>query len=132
MSTGRAIAAAAKAASRNKAVRGMAAAAGAAAAKNAVPAAQQRYGAWRDRRVYRDRAIKLARQMGGRYSEDTIIRGEPHFVVWKDGAPVQAFPDVEDLATRPELAGFDPRLARDPAPLQEKTRRRLPGSGPRP
>ncbi len=129
MSTGRAIAAAAKAASRNKAVRGIAAAAGAAAAKNAVPAAQQRYGVWRDRRVYRDRAIKLARQMGGRYSEDTIIAGEPHFVVWKDGVPVQAFPDVEDLASRPELTSFDAQLAKDPAPLQERTRRRLPGRG---
>ena len=107
-------------------MRGIAAAAGAAAAKNAVPAAQQRYGVWRDRRVYRDRAIKLARQMGGRYSEDTIIGGEPHFVVWKDGVPVQAFPHVEDLASRPELTSFDAQLAKDPAPLQERTRRRLP------
>jgi hypothetical protein len=124
MSTGRAIAAAARAAARNKAVRGIAVSAGAAAAKHAVPAAQQRYGHWRDRRVHRDRAVKLARQMGGRYSEDTIIGGEPHFVVWKDGKPVQAFPHVEDLQSRPELAGFEAALATAPPPPGE-TRKRL-------
>jgi hypothetical protein len=84
MSAGRAIAAAARAAARNKAVRGTA---GAAAARHVGPLAQARYGSWRDRRVHRDRAIKLARQMGGRYSQDTIVDGEPHFVVWKHGAP---------------------------------------------
>jgi hypothetical protein len=66
--------------------------------------------------VLRDRAIKLARQIGGRYSEDTIIGGEPHFVVWKGGRPVQAFPHVDDLADRPELADFDQSLARAPGP----------------
>ena len=114
MTTGRAIAAAAKAAASNKVVQGLAASAGAAAAKHAGPLAQQRYGTWRDRRVYRDRAIKLARQMGGRYSQDTIIDGEPYFVVWKDGAPVRAFPPVDELAARPELQGFDARLAHEP------------------
>ena len=109
MSAAKTIAAAVKAAARNKMVQGLAASAGAAAAGNAGPIAQQRYGSWRDRRVYRDRAVKLARQIGGRYSQDTIIDGEPHFVVWKDGAPVRAFPHVEDLAARPELAGFDAR-----------------------
>jgi hypothetical protein len=114
MSAPRAIAAAAKAAAKNKAVRGLALSAGAAAAKRAGPIAQQRYTTWRDRRIDKDRAIKLARQLQGRYSEDTIIGGRPHYVVWKDGAPVAAFPHVEDLATRPELQGFDPRLAREP------------------
>jgi hypothetical protein len=88
--------------------------AGAAAAKHVGPIAQQRYADWRDRRVYRDRAVKLARQLGGRYSEDTIIEGEPHFVVWKDGKPVEAFPHVDDLAARSELAGFDPGVTRAP------------------
>jgi hypothetical protein len=115
MSAGKAIAGAARAAARNNVVRGLAASAGAAAAKQFVPTAQERYGSWRDRRVHRDRAVKLARQMGGRYSQDTIIDGEPHFVVWKDGAPVQAFPHVDDLPGRPELAGFDARYAREPA-----------------
>jgi hypothetical protein len=114
MSAGRTIAAAARAAARNKAVRGIAVSAGAAAARHAGPIAQQRYASWRDRRIDRDRAIKLARQLRGRYSEDTIIDGRPHYVVWKDGAPIAAFPHVEDLATRPEIQGFDPALAREP------------------
>ena len=106
-------------------MRRLAAPAALAAAKHVGPMAQQRYGDWRDRRVYRDRAVKLARQMGGRLSEDTIIDGEPHFVVWKDGKPVQAFPPVDDLATRPELAGFDARYAREPR--QPRSLPRLPG-----
>ncbi len=125
VSTGRTIAAVAKAAAKNKTVQGLAASAGAAAAAKAGAAAQQRYGAWRDRRVYRDRAIKLARQMAGRVSEDTIIDGEPHVVVWKDGRPIQAFPPVADLAERPELIGFDERLAHEPPPLRAP--RRIPG-----
>jgi len=127
MGTARAIAAAAKAAAGNKLVRGLAASAGAAAAKHVGPIAQQRYGTWRDRRVDRDRAIKLARQLGGRYSQDTIIDGEPHFVVWKDGAPVRAFPPVEDLAGRPELDGFDARLPHVPPP-ERRPRGRGPGA----
>jgi hypothetical protein len=124
----RTITAVAKAAAKNKTVQGIAASAGAAAAAKAGAAAQQRYGAWRDRRVQRDRAIKLARQMGGRVSEDTIIGGEPHVVVWKDGRPVEAFPPVENLAARPELQGFDERLATEPPPPGEP--RRLPNLRP--
>jgi hypothetical protein len=125
MGAGRSIAAAAKAAAKNKTVRRIAAPAALAAAKHVGPIAQQRYGEWRDRRVYRDRALKLARQMGGQLSEDTIIAGEPHFVVWKDGKAVQAFPHVDDLAARPELAGFDATYARSPRPPRGKPR--LPG-----
>jgi hypothetical protein len=124
MGTARTLADALRAASRNKAVRGVAASAGAAAAKRAGPIIQQRYGSWRDRRVDRDRAIKLARQMGGRYSENTIIGGAPYFVVWKDGEPVQAFPHVEGLAERPELAGFDQRLMKEPREPRERPGRR--------
>ena len=120
MSATTAIAAAARAAARNKVVQGLAASAGAAAATKAGPIAQQRYGAWRDRRVDRDRAIKLARQTRGRYSQDTIIDGEPHFVVWRDGQPVQAFPHVDDLDARPELQGFDERLAHEPPPPRRR------------
>lgn len=118
MSAPKVIATAAKAAAHNKVVQGLAASAGAAAAKHAGPIAQQRYSTWRDRRVDKDRAIKLARQLQGRYSTDTIIDGEPHFVVWKDSTPIQAFPPVEQLASRPELEGFDPRLAREPPPTR--------------
>jgi len=120
MSATRTIAAAAKAAANNKVVRGIAVSAGAAAAKRAGPIAQQRYSSWRDRRVDKDRAVKLARQINGRYSTDTIIDGEQHFVVWKDGRPIQAFPHVDQLATRPELEGFDPRLAHKPPPPRRR------------
>lgn len=114
MSAARTIATAAKAAAHNKVVQGLAASAGAAAAKRAGPIAQQRYATWRDRRIDRDRAIKLARQIRGRYSSDTIIDGEPHFVVWKDGEPVQAFPHEENLGDRPELRGFDQSITKEP------------------
>jgi hypothetical protein len=125
MGAARSIVGAAKKAASNTTVRRLAAPAALAVAKRVGPIAQQRYGEWRDRRVDRDRAMKLARQMGGRLSEDTIIDGEPHFVVWKDGRPVQAFPHVDDLAGRPELVGFDPKYARKPA--EPRPRRRLPG-----
>jgi hypothetical protein len=126
MPRGRSIAAAARAAASNRTVRRVAGPVLIAAARRVGPMAQERYGLWRDRRVDRDRALKLARQMGGRYSEDTIIGGRPHFVVWKDDRPVAAFPEVDDLASRPELASFDPRLAREPPPLR---RRRGAGLG---
>jgi hypothetical protein len=122
MGAGRSIAAMAKAAMRNKALRGVAVSAGAAAARRVGPIAQERYGLWRDRRVQRDRAVKLARQIGGRFSEDTIIGGEPHMVVWKDGRPVEAFPHVEDLAARRELAGFDQALLQTPPTRRRKAR----------
>ena len=121
MGTGKSIAAIAKAAAKNRAVRGIAVSAGAAMARHATPVAQERYAQWRDRRVHRDRAIKLARQIGGRFSEDTIIGGEPHFVVWKDGKPVEAFPHVDDIAARPELTGFDESLSRTPRAPRRRT-----------
>ena len=63
--------------------------AGVAAARRGGPVVQAHYAARRDRRVDRDRAVKLARQLGATYSTDTIIDGTPHFVVWKDGKPVR-------------------------------------------
>ena len=126
MSAGRAIAQAARAAARNKAVRGVAGSAAAKAAAKMEPALRQRYDRWRDRRFDRDRAIKLARQIRGRYSEDTIIGGEPHYVVWKDGVAVEAVPPVADLELRPELRDFDAALALVPPPL---TKRRRLGRG---
>jgi hypothetical protein len=116
MSAGRAIASAARAAARNRTVRRLAMTAGVAAAKRGGPVAQARYAAWRDRRIDRDRAVKLARQLNAAYSTDTIIDGTPHFVVWKDGKPVAAFPHVDELAARPELQGFDQSLAVEPKP----------------
>ena len=123
MSAAKAISTAARAVARNKAVQGAAAAAAAKAAARAEPLLRERYDRWSGRRVDRDRAIKLARQIRGRWSEDTIIGGEPHHVVWKDGVPIEAFPPVDDLELRPELRGFDERLAKEPPP--ERAPRRL-------
>jgi hypothetical protein len=122
MSAARAIATAARSAAKNKTVRRVAMTAGVAAARRGGPVVQARYAAWRDRRVDRDRAVKLARQLGATYSTDTIIDGTPHFVVWKDGRPVEAFPHVDDLASRPELQGFDQNLAVEPKPARKRPR----------
>ncbi len=119
----RAISAAAKAVARNKAVQGAAAAAAAKAAARAEPALRERYDRWSGRRSDRLLAIRLARQIKGRWSADTIIGGKPHQVVWKDGAPVEAFPPVADLELRPELRDFDERLLKVPPP--ERGRRSL-------
>ena len=119
----RAISAAAKAVARNKAVQGAAAAAAAKAATRAEPALRERYDRWSGRRTDRLLAIRLARQIQGRWSADTIIGGKPHQVVWKDGVPVEAFPPVGDLELRPELRDFDERLLKVPPP--ERRRRSL-------
>jgi hypothetical protein len=123
MSAARSIAEAARALARNRAVRGVAATAAAKAASRAEPLLRERYDRWRGARVDRDRAIKLARQIRGRFSEETIIAGEPHYVVWKDGVPVEAFPPVDDLELRPELRDFDERLAKAPPPERPERRR---------
>jgi hypothetical protein len=123
MSAAKTLVTAARAAANNRAVRAVAGAAAAKAATRAEPVLRERYDRWSSRRFDRDRAIKLARQIRGRWSEDTIIGGEPHFVVWKDGVPVEAFPPVEDLEVRPELRDFDEGLAKAPPP--ERSRRRL-------
>jgi hypothetical protein len=125
VSAANAIVTAARAVARNKAVQGVAATAAAKAATRAEPLLRERYDRWSGRRVDRDRAIKLARQIRGRFSEDTIIGGEPHHVVWKDGVAVEAFPPVADLEVRPELRDFDERLAKTPPP--ERKPRRLGG-----
>jgi hypothetical protein len=119
----RAVANAARAVARNKAVQGAAATAAARLAARAEPALRERYDRWSGSRADRLLAIRLARQIQGRYSADTIIAGKPHYVVWKDGVPVEAFPPVEDLELRPELRGFDERLMKVPPP--ERGRRSL-------
>jgi hypothetical protein len=119
----RAVADAARAVARNKAVQGAAATAAARLAARAEPALRERYDRWSGTRADRLLAIRLARQIQGHYSADTIIAGKPHYVVWKDGVPVEAFPRVEDLELRPELRGFDERLMKVPPP--ERGRRSL-------
>ncbi len=100
----------ARAVARNKAVRAAAATAAARLATRAEPVLRDRYERWSAGRGDRVLAIRLARQIQGRWSEDTIIAGKPHHVVWKDGVPVEAFPPVSDLELRPELRDFDPAL----------------------
>lgn len=123
MSAARTIVTAARALAGNRAVRAVAATAAAKAASRAEPVLRDRYDRWRGARADRDRAVKLARQIRGRWSEDTIIGGEPHYVVWKDGVPVEAFPHVDDLELRPELRDFDERLAKPPPPDPPPRRR---------
>ena len=116
MSNAKRIVDAARAVARNRAVQGAAAAAAARLASGAEPALRERYDRWSGARADRMLAIRLARQIQGTYSEGTIIAGTPHHVVWKAGAPVEAFPPVEDLELRPELRDFDQRLLKVPPP----------------
>jgi len=120
VSAGKSIASVARAAAKNKAVQGAAAAAAAKLAANAEPALRERYDRWSGARANRLLAIRLARQIQGTYSEGTIIAGAPHYVVWKAGAPVEAFPPVEDLELRPELRDFDQRLLKVPPPERRR------------
>ena len=117
-------AAAARALASNRAVRAAAAAAAAKLATNAEPALRERYDRWSGSRSGRLLAIRLARQIQGRYSEGTIIAGAPHYVVWKAAAPVEAFPPVEDLELRPELRDFDQRLLKVPPPERRRLMKR--------
>ena len=77
---------------RNQAVQGAAATAAAKARPAPSRLLRERYDRWSGRRVNRGSAVRLARQIHGRYSADTIIGGEPHSVVWKDGVPVAGLP----------------------------------------
>jgi len=124
VSVGKSIASVARAAAKNKAVQGAAAAAAAKLAANAEPALRERYDRWSGARANRLLAIRLARQIQGTYSEGTIIAGSPHYVVWKAGAPVEAFPPVEDLELRPELRDFDQRLLKVPPPERRRLMKR--------
>ena len=69
-------------------------------------------------------AIKLAQQVGGQYSVDTIVDGEERCVVWKDGKPSCLFPrlngepNAEGLAKRTELQNLPPALLREPPPIK--------------
>jgi hypothetical protein len=120
VSAAKSAAAAARALASNRAVRAAAAAAAAKLASNAEPALRERYDRWSGSRSGRLLAIRLARQIQGRYSEGTIIAGKPHHVVWKDGVPLEAFPPVEDLELRPELRDFDQRLLKVPPPERRR------------
>ncbi len=86
----------------------------------------------------RQRALAhtLARQVHGELSKAVFIgSADEHWVVWKDGVPMAAFPSVEgDLAEKAELAHvtdsdrFEPPSA-DFASHKGSLRDRLPGGG---
>lgn len=81
-------------------------------------------GKWKtraERKRARQTAINLARQVGGQFSEDTVVDGRERFVVWSEGNPIDAFPRLdgspspEDLQARVELRSFQGQL-QDPPP----------------
>ena len=79
-------------------------------------------------------ACKLARQVHGQLSEAVFIGStQEHWVVWKDGIPLAAFPPVEgDLASKPELRHVTDEDRFDPPPAAARGRGgsvadRLPG-----
>jgi hypothetical protein len=67
---------------------------------------------------HKKKAVRLARQTHGQYSEKTIVGGEERYVVWKDGVPMYAFPELNHdqgpLEERPELRDFPQSLLKDP------------------
>jgi hypothetical protein len=75
----------------------------------------------------RKQAHALARQVGGKYSEGTIIAHREYLVVWKDGRPLACFPPLtpeqlngKELCDCEELQGFNESLLRDPPPVKAK------------
>lgn len=92
----------------------------AATAAGAIGAA--RFKKRRARKEQREKTIALARQISGKYSEDTIVDGEQRFVVWNDGRAFDCFPRPEgafsrdDFANRPELQDFPDHLLKTPPP----------------
>ena len=83
-----------------------------------------------DREVHRDRAIALARQVHGHLTESILIGSDHrHWIVWKEGVPIAAFPDVRgDLASRTELSHGEEADLKDPddvAAEHQAPRRRL-------
>ena len=113
---------AAKKAAKSDAAKKAGAAAGGAAAAAAAGAATEAVtdssGAVRSRmttRKHRRMAIRLARQMNAQYSKRTIIGDDLHYVVWKNGKPFRAFPQVaRNLESLPELQDFPAELLHDP------------------
>ena len=70
-------------------------------------------------RTDRDLALDLARQIGGEYSEGTVVARRRRYVVWKDGVPVDAFPEPEKgvvLTECLELQDFKGVLLTPPPP----------------
>ena len=70
-------------------------------------------------------ATKLARQVHGQLSEAVFIgSAQEHWVVWKDGVPIAAFPPVDgDLASKDELRHVTDDDRFDPPPAARPGRR---------
>jgi hypothetical protein len=73
----------------------------------------------------RKQAQALARQVGAKYSEGTIIANRERFVVWKAGKAIACFPPLTPeqlnggkLCDCDELQGFDKSLLKAPPPLK--------------
>lgn len=64
----------------------------------------------RAERKHKQLAIDLAGQIGGSFSERTVIAGERYFVVWRGNEPIDTFPslpkNLAPLTERPELQDF--------------------------
>ena len=116
MSAAKAIATAARAVARNRAVRAAAATAAAKAAARAEPVLRERYDRWSGGAGSRARDQARAPDPRALLRRTRSSAGKPHQVVWKDGVPVEAFPPVADLELRPELRDFDERLLKVPPP----------------
>jgi len=74
----------------------------------------------RGKKDARIKAQNLARQIGGKYSDDTVLGGELRYVVWKRDRPVATFPPFAggtseaELAACPELQDFNLSLLKEP------------------
>jgi hypothetical protein len=83
----------------------------------AIGQAGERANAALSRRSDKQKAIDLARQVGGKFSERTIVAGIRRYVVWKNGTPMRSFPHFDgELASQPELQSLPPELLKDPPP----------------
>ena len=103
---GLAAAAAAKKLAFSPAGRKVAQQAAGVVAKAVGKAGAGRAGTMQASRKQRGLAYKLARQLHGQLSLAVFIGSDQdHWVVWKDGVPLAAFPPVDgDLAEKSELA----------------------------
>jgi hypothetical protein len=87
---------------------------------------------WGTRKAAREQVMlaeSLARQVGAKLSYNTVIAGSLHTVVWSEGKPLAAFPEVggnQKLEERPELQNFNQALLKDP-PVEPEAKRRRSG-----
>lgn len=117
---GTVVAAAAKKLATSPAGRKVGQQAAATVAQAVGKAGTGRVGSARDARKQRALAYALARQVHGQLSKAVFIgSADEHWVVWKDGVPMAAFPSVEgDLAEKKELAHVTDADRFEPPPME--------------